>query len=69
MNVKRDRVLYTFGGGNFLHEWLAITLYRYQWIMFPTVGVFRTSHNCDWRIGFNWLNVAVSVRIYMPKEG
>lgn len=59
---------YTICGGNFLKERLSITVYRYQWLFIPTVGVFHTRFSGEWRIGFNWLNVAVSIKVYMPKE-
>ena len=67
-SINADRTLYTLGGGNFFNEWLAITIYKYQYLFVPTFAVFRTIHNRDWRIGFNWLNFAISIRVKPPKE-
>ncbi len=54
---------FTFGGGSFFGGWLAITIYRYQYLLIPTIGIFRTRHDFDLRIGFNWLNFAISIRL------
>lgn len=54
---------FTLGGGNFFGGWLAITIYRYQYLFIPTIGIFRTRQNFDLRIGFNWLNFAISIRL------
>ena len=67
-SLNADRKMYTIGGGNFFHEWMAITIYRYQWLLLPTFAVFKTQRGKDWRIGFNWLNIAMSFRIWKPKE-
>lgn len=62
-SVDTHERLFTFGGGNFFGGWLAITIYRYQYLFIPTIGIFRTRHNFDLRIGFNWLNFAISIRL------
>lgn len=67
-SLNADRKMYTICDGIFFHGWMTITIYRYQWLFLPTFAVFRTRYGKEWRIGFNWLNIAISFRICKSKE-